>query len=373
MMPGYLGRFLDSLAVHCVHITLFLHLPDEGENSKFDYAIQSKKISLVSLPARGSVPNRALLASKYSNIVSKYSPDLDGLLIRGPSPLLPSLARAVKQLPVILLLVGDYFAGVDASPQPGWRRELIRLWTWYNYQGQKKAMRKSLVFVNSRLLFDQFKGKSKQILETRTTTLSEEDLFFRDDTCVHKPIHLLYTGRFDLAKGLLDIVKAMAILCEEGEDIVLDLVGWPEKDSDILLQIDVLAAEKGIHGRIVNHGYKSVGPELFEYYKNADIYILASQSSFEGFPRTIWEAMAHCLPVVATKVGSIPDFITGVAELVEPKNPAALAAGIKKIIHDERIRKEFIKKGFLLASENTLENQVGAMAEVIKEWVEINE
>jgi hypothetical protein len=60
LMPGYLGLFLDTLAAFSDELTLFLHLPNPGENAKFDYEIQSTNVKLISLQPRGSVPNRLL-------------------------------------------------------------------------------------------------------------------------------------------------------------------------------------------------------------------------------------------------------------------------------------------------------------------------
>lgn len=371
-MPGYLGRFLDALAIHFDKVTLFQHLPDAGANSKFDYQIQAGNIKLTSLPPRGSVPNRVLHAHRYTKLIQEQLPDLDAFLIRGPTPLLPSISRATSKFPTILMLVGDYLAGVSSLPQPGWRRELIRLWSWLNYLGQVKAAKRSLVVVNSHALFQQYTGKAGQLFETRTTTLSADDLFARDDTCENKPVHLLYAGRMDPAKGLLDMVHAVSSLKSEGEEVVLNLVGWAEEGSNILSLIAETAAANGVKDRIIFHGYKAVGPELFAFYKSADVYILASQTN-EGFPRTIWEAMAHCVPVVSTRVGSIPDFINGAAELVDPKDPAKLAAGIRRVIHNKELRKGYIQNGFALVAQNTLESQLGAMADVIKKWVEKDE
>lgn len=370
LLPGYLGRFLDALAIYCDELTLFLHIPNPDENAKFDYEIISEKIKLISLGLRGSVPSRMIHAHKFTKVIEEYLPSLDAIILRGPSPLLPALAKKANHIPTILLIVGDYLAGVDSLPQPHWRKELIRIWSWYNALRQYQVARRSLVIVNSQALFKQFHGKVKNLLTTHTTTLTNDDFFRREDTCLTNPIHLLYTGRMDPAKGLLDMVAALEILTGQGDDVILDLVGWPEKGSTILSDIDMAAKRAGIQDRVIFHGYKAVGPELFACYVKADIYLIASQSSFEGFPRTIWEAMAHSLPVVATKVGSIPDYISGIAELVEPKNPTALAAGIKRIMDDPVLRKENIKRGFQLARQNTLEVQVSEMAGVIKTWVD---
>ncbi len=206
-------------------------------------------------------------------------------------------------------------------------------------------------------------------METRTTTLYETDFYHREDTCQNRPVRLLYTGRMDPAKGLLDMVEALSLLVEQGEDVVLDLVGWAEKGAKIVEEIKSFAATRQISDRVFFRGYRPVGPELFSFYRLADIYLIASQSSFEGFPRTIWEAMAHSLPVVATHVGSIPDFIEGAAELVEPKKPSELAIAIQHLIHGPMLRQRYIRKGLALAQQNSLETQVGMMAGTIKEWL----
>lgn len=368
-IPGYLGRFLDELAGNISELVLFLHAPNNGENVNFDYQISANNISLVLLPQRKSAPYRMLHKRLFVRVVLDHLNTLDALMLRGPTPLLPGLAISAGLTPTILMIVGDYLAGVDSLPQPGWRKSLIRLMETVNYHGQLKAAKRSLVFVNSKILFDHYDGLAGGIIETRTTTLTKDDFFVREDTCQNRPIHLLYTGRMDPAKGLLDMVKALSLMVQQGFDVVLDFVGWPEKNSGILETIESLAEHEGVMDRIFYHGYKPVGPELFAYYKMADIYLIASQAS-EGFPRTIWEAMAHSLPVVATRVGSIPDFIEGAAVLVEPRNPLALVEGIKCIISDSELRKDIVDKGFGLASQNTLEIQVSKMAGLIQTWVD---
>jgi len=158
------------------------------------------------------------------------------------------------------------------------------------------------------------------------------------------------------------------LLVNAGEDVILDLVGWPEKNSGILEEIRDQSQNEGVADRVIYHGYRPVGPELFEFYKQADIYVIASQSSFEGFPRTIWEAMANGLPVIATRVGSIPDFIDGASVLIEPRNPRDLARGISDLIKNEELRRSNISKGYSLAKENSLETQSLKMINAISDW-----
>lgn len=372
--PGYLGRFLDSIAFYCENLTCFMHSPGTDEVNQMDYILQSKNIDWIDIGPHASVPIRTLRSQQYSKPVKQYLQKLDALLIRGPSPLLPAMARAAGDLPVALLLVGDYLAGIDDLPQPRWRKEAIRIWAYWNYHEQFAVSKRALTFVNSHKLYQQLQGKVRELVETRTTTLSQNDFFERDDTCHQRPVKLLYTGRMDRAKGLFEMVEAVEWLLKKDYDVVLDLVGWPQKGDQIVEELIENVSKRGLSERIIYHGFKSVGEELFAYYKQADIYIIASQTS-EGFPRTIWEAMAHSLPVVATSVGSIPYFLSHkeTAYLVESKNVQAFVEGIEMIIKHTDFRRKLISNAREIARRNTLENLSYDMISMINAWIDKNE
>lgn len=370
-LPGYLGRFLDSLADECQSLTCFLHTPVGSEIDQMDYVLQNKQIHLVGIGGHTSVPRRMVTAGRVKSIIRPYCAELDALLIRGPSPLLPQVANACQKLPLALLLVGDYLAGINDLPQPTWRKELIRLWSKWNAARQLEIAKKALVFVNSHLLYQQLEGQAPHLVETRTTTLSASDFYEREDTCQSKPIRLLYSGRMDRSKGLMDILSAMQGLVAAGEDLIWDLVGMPVKGDPVLDELLNKAREYGLAERVKFHGYKPLGPEIFDFYKRSDIYILASQAS-EGFPRTIWEAMAHGLPVVATSVGSIPDFVGDSAFLVQPKQPEQLQNTIQKIINDSESRRKRIQNGYTLAKTNTLETRSKELMVEIKKYADRN-
>jgi len=78
-----------------------------------------------------------------------------------------------------------------------------------------------------------------------------------------------------------------------------------------------------------------------------DIQVLASFTG-EGTPQVIPQAFAMKTPLVATRVGSVPDLL-GQGErgiLVEPKNSVDLANGIINLIENPGIRNELAKKGY---------------------------
>jgi glycosyltransferase involved in cell wall biosynthesis len=366
-MPGFQGRFVDSLATYCSEVVCFLHSPSPNDRFLMDYVLEKSNVRLVDLGVHSTVPRRVLSIPRYARTLRSYREHLDALLLRGPSPLLPTFADAVRPLPTALLLVGDAVANVDDSRQPFWRRQLIRLFWLWNRHRQNAIAAQSLTFVNSRKLLREMQSRVPRLVETRTTTLRREDFFVREDTCLRPPYHLLYAGRLTRGKGLIEMVEALGRLVDLGEDVCLDLVGWPEKGDGVLQEVEQVVSRLQLTERFRYHGPKCAGPELYTYYREADLFVLASQSS-EGFPRTIWEAMAHSLPVVATKVGSIPDLVQDAALLVAPNSIDELARALRYILHQPAKRRILIERGRQLAAEATLERQSAAMIQHLQGW-----
>jgi len=75
-------------------------------------------------------------------------------------------------------------------------------------------------------------------------------------------------------------------------------------------------------------------PQASQYLKAFNIFVLPSVK--EGMPFAILEAMAADLPIIATRVGGLPEIIENNVSgiLVEPKNPLALAKAIKDLLND---------------------------------------
>jgi glycosyltransferase involved in cell wall biosynthesis len=131
-----------------------------------------------------------------------------------------------------------------------------------------------------------------------------------------------------LTAGLLDSDgKGVDVLLEAIERIDsprvhLDVVGDGAKRSDY----ERLAGRLGLDGAVSFHGLRTK-PELAELMRQADVFVLGSR--YENNPCVLIEAMACGLPVVATRVGGVPEVVdseTGI--IVEPDDPEALAAGI---------------------------------------------
>lgn len=140
---------------------------------------------------------------------------------------------------------------------------------------------------------------------------------------------ILYIGRFDAYKGILELADAAAALRGRGHQLRLAYAGAG-------------VAAEAIAARCRDLGIADIvdligpvdGKEKLAALQSSDILVLISET--EGLSNAILEAMACGMAVVASPVGATPTLI---AEgkggyLVPPRNATALAAALEKMIKD---------------------------------------
>ena len=128
-------------------------------------------------------------------------------------------------------------------------------------------------------------------------------------------------------KALDVLVRAARKLVDEFPRLHLVIAGeGPERE-----RLEPLIAELGLGSHVHLLGMRTDVPDLL-----AGLDVAVSSSAFEGSPLAILEYMQAGLPVVATRVGGVPDIVasgeTGV--LVEPGDPDALAAAVAGLLRD---------------------------------------
>jgi len=367
-IPAYLGVFIDSLASEVDTLALFMHEASQQETLHCDYILKGKNIQFITLGIKSAAWDRFLWPRKSLSKIKDQVATCDKILVRAPSPLAPAFYDEFRKLTKIAyLVVGDYVDGVKHSNQPWWRKIPISILSKRNDRQLSSVLTKSLTLVNSTALYNKYSTKVRKLYEVKTTTLTESDIFIREDTCQNNEIKLLFAGGFSFAKGLRELIEAFSIIREEYNNVSLHFVGWEyDNEKPVESYLKNKALELGLSEHIIFHGFKTVGAELNTMYRMADIYVIPSYH--EGFPRTIWEAMANGLPVIATRVGSIPHFLNDGKDalLIEPKNVDELVTSISKVLTQTDLRRKLIANGALLAKENTLEIQTKRLISIVK-------
>jgi glycosyltransferase involved in cell wall biosynthesis len=121
------------------------------------------------------------------------------------------------------------------------------------------------------------------------------------------------------AKGVDYLLRAVALL----DGVRLEIVG----DGPLRADYERLAEELGIADRVDFEGFLPK-PELAERMRRADLFALASR--FENNPCVVLEALASGLPVVATRVGGLPELVDETSGiLTAPRDPEDIARGIR--------------------------------------------
>lgn len=365
---SYIGVFLLAIAEQVDELVLFLHEEPDQKATGYDLLIQKENIRFVSLGTKTPAWDRLLFPGRYLAKVKREIEQCDAIILRSPSPLSPAIfTQFNSRVKCFFLIVGDYAEGIKYLIQPWYRFWAIKLLLIRNHNQLSKALFHQNFFVNSSALYNNYKHEARKIEVINTSSITEADFFSREDTCGGGDVRLLYTGRFDLAKGLRELVEAVALLRKKDVQVSLHLVGWedyPHKPVENLLMENAKSA--GIEDSVFFYRKMTVGAELNEMYRKSDLYVLPSY--FEGFPRSIWEAMANSLPVISAAVGGIPHLLENRKEVLfcEVKNSEDLAEKIQLLIKDRNLRQTLIRNGFVKAREARLEIQTARMINSIK-------
>lgn len=367
-LPGHFGIFIDELANNFDELVLIMHKANAFDNLSNDYCLKAKNIRLVNLGPTTPAWHRALF---HYNILAekvKEAADCSIIIVRAPCALAPFFYKYVSNKQTLwFMVVGDYKEGAENWATNSIRNLAIKYYLHINSFLFESKLRNYNVMVNSEKLYLKYKNKCKSLFKISTTTLRDEDFYKREDTCSDDKIRLLYTGRIDKAKGLFELIDALSIMQKEGINVQVDIAGWELKEgkqNEHELRERIIRL--GINNLVNFHGKLNVGPELNALYRKSDIYVLPS--FYEGFPRTIWEAGANCVPIICSNVGGIPEILKHgqTALLIEPGKPMQIVDGVKKIINNQSYRKNLIQNAYRLAQSNTLKIQTQKLADIIK-------
>ena len=157
---------------------------------------------------------------------------------------------------------------------------------------------------------------------------------------------ILCSARMCVWKGHRYLLAALAKLRDAGYPFECDLAGDGEIAKDVAELVTRHALDDHVHllGN-VPHATLTAALEGGAY----DVVALASteqDGEHEGIPVALMEAMAACLPVVATRTGSIPELVDdGSGILVPQRDPHAIADALRRLGDDPDLRARLGRAG----------------------------
>jgi glycosyltransferase involved in cell wall biosynthesis len=141
-----------------------------------------------------------------------------------------------------------------------------------------------------------------------------------------------WIGRMTGVKRTDDVLRAFRLLRDRGVDACLCMVGdGPDRE-----RVEQLASELGVMHDCLFTGYQE---EIGPFFGAFDVFVLPSGN--EGTPVTAIEALATGCPVVATRVGGLPDVVRDGEDgfLVEPGAVEELAERLVRLAADPGLRR----------------------------------
>lgn len=162
----------------------------------------------------------------------------------------------------------------------------------------------------------------------------------------HDEFVIAAVGRLVRGKGYDVLLRALSQIPTSDRPTLL-LAG----DGNERQFLENLSTKLGVSEQTRFLGFQTdVRPILW----SADVFVHVPVNFPEGTPNAILEAMAAGLPVIASKVGGIPEVVrdgeTGL--IVPPNEPKALAEAINKLRQDEGLRQQLGKQAQAWAQEH---------------------
>lgn len=155
---------------------------------------------------------------------------------------------------------------------------------------------------------------------------------------------LITTSRLVKKNAIDDVIKAMQYL---PGNVKFWILGIGPEEKNLNLQVTIYKLQNRV--RFMGHISHE---ELPKYLQGADIFIRPSLS--EGLGSSFLEAMAVGIPVIATPVGGIPDFLidgeTGL--FCEVCNPNSIAEKVKLYLGNNELREKIIKNAQEIVVKN---------------------
>jgi glycosyltransferase involved in cell wall biosynthesis len=171
----------------------------------------------------------------------------------------------------------------------------------------------------------------------------------------------LSVGRLEAQKNPLLLADVLAELRQRSERWRLVICGEGEMGEALSSRLRAL----GVDGDADLRGYVPVDGPLSQLYRDSHAFLHVSWT--EGFPQVLLEAFAAGLPVVATAVGGIEEWIGDCAVLVPAGDAAAAAEALGRLAADPQLRERIGERGRRFALDHSVSAECRRVVAALEE------
>jgi glycosyltransferase involved in cell wall biosynthesis len=254
--------------------------------------------------------------------------------------LVPRLARkfrTIRPQAVVLHHIGPLLYGGLAAKLAGLAPILYVEHDAWHYQNRRERLLAAACFRLIRpkvvAVSDQVRDALTRIVPKLAVTVIPPGVAMNryvpaDKLAARRKLGLPVEAQIVGCVGRLVPVKAHHVLIHALSQLPRPVVCAIAGDGPELNNLKNLTRELGLQDRVHFLGHRD---DLWQIYPAFDVFCLPSEA--EGLPRTILEAQACGIPVVASHVGGIPEAVHPQASmLVPPSDPQALAKALSSVL-----------------------------------------
>jgi glycosyltransferase involved in cell wall biosynthesis len=307
------------------------HILARSKDNKF-HNFQESNIYLHLVPSFFKSKSFIFTSFHMIKVIKKY--DINILLSQCPilGGALATFISKMRKIPIMVEIHGlEYFRILDSNKI---KNRIASKLIKYSLNNSTKV--RSLSSKMTEMLFQR--GFKNNIVEIPNRVNLEIFNKPKKDNNLNRRIKIISVGRFVWEKGYDNAINAVINL-RKFYDLELILIGGGPLMNEY---IKLIGNNEGI--KLIEW----IAQEDFvPILHDSDIYIQPSIS--EGMPRSILEAMAIKLPVVASDVGAISGIIDNMINgvLIQPGITSEIEKAIKLLIENDDLRKRIAKSGYL--------------------------
>lgn len=280
--------------------------------------------------------------AKFVNLSKKHAAlkgTYDVIMVGYPSALVVPFARLISSKPVIFDAAWSLYEGIVLARQRHKRNFLGRWFVWFLDRVGYQAADLVLLDTDEQLSFYASLMKVGREKLRRLYTGCDEKAFYADTSVPKRPrFTAVFRGKYNLEAGLPHVLAAGRLLQEDDIDLIVYSPGYNPKQQERtpnMTIVDQFFSLDELRMRMLEC-HVSIG----QMDKNERLH--------HTIPHKAFESLLMEIPYVAAKARAMEEFLIDGESclMVEPGDPGALRAAIRRI-RDEQGLEERLKKGGL--------------------------